>query len=64
MGYLLNSPCTLGAGCPIFHFRYAFNRKKMVVELNVVQESTALRGAMVLGDPLGTPVVFTVHVLW
>ncbi|PVU98872.1 hypothetical protein BB559_001219 [Furculomyces boomerangus] len=29
-----------GTGCPIFKFSYAFNRKKLVVELSMVQEST------------------------
>ncbi|PVV04696.1 hypothetical protein BB560_000795 [Smittium megazygosporum] len=29
-----------GTGCPIFKFSYAFNRKKLVVELNMIQESS------------------------
>ncbi|RKP06866.1 hypothetical protein THASP1DRAFT_17902 [Thamnocephalis sphaerospora] len=40
---------TFSAGCPIFHFRYAFNRKKMVVEINMTQESTAQRSLNILG---------------
>ncbi|KAJ2711563.1 hypothetical protein H4R19_003189, partial [Coemansia spiralis] len=30
----------LGTGCPVFHFSYAFNRKKLVVEIMMHQEST------------------------
>ncbi|KAJ1963380.1 hypothetical protein GGI12_002084 [Dipsacomyces acuminosporus] len=29
-----------GTGCPVFHFSYAFNRKKLVVEITMHQEST------------------------
>ncbi|KAJ2401621.1 hypothetical protein GGI23_001270, partial [Coemansia sp. RSA 2559] len=29
-----------GTGCPVFHFGYAFNRKKLVVEITMHQEST------------------------
>ncbi|KAJ1914217.1 hypothetical protein IWQ60_008893 [Tieghemiomyces parasiticus] len=29
-----------GSGCPIFYFSYQFNRKKLVVEINMRQEST------------------------
>ncbi|KAJ2550344.1 hypothetical protein EV175_004107, partial [Coemansia sp. RSA 1933] len=29
-----------GTGCPVFHFGYVFNRKKLVVEITMHQEST------------------------
>ncbi|KAJ2685254.1 hypothetical protein GGH99_003813, partial [Coemansia sp. RSA 1285] len=29
-----------GTGCPVFHFSYAFNRKKLAVEITMHQEST------------------------
>ncbi|KAJ1993018.1 hypothetical protein EDC05_002459 [Coemansia umbellata] len=29
-----------GTGCPVFHFSYAFNRKKLAVEIMMHQEST------------------------
>ncbi|KAJ1653566.1 hypothetical protein IWQ61_006334 [Dispira simplex] len=29
-----------GSGCPVFHFSFQFNRKKLVVEINMRQQST------------------------
>ncbi|KAI9597798.1 hypothetical protein BDF19DRAFT_420676 [Syncephalis fuscata] len=41
---------TFSAGCPVFYFKYAFNRKKMVVEITMEQASTADQGALALGE--------------
>ncbi|KAI8050928.1 hypothetical protein BDF22DRAFT_694042 [Syncephalis plumigaleata] len=43
---------THDAGCPVFHFKYAFNRKKMVVEITMEQASTADQSALALGEQL------------
>ncbi|ORX74066.1 Bromodomain-domain-containing protein [Linderina pennispora] len=48
-----------GTGCPVFHFSYAFNRKKLVVEITMHQESTNSKatGAMTarIREADGTP---------
>ncbi|KAJ1731129.1 hypothetical protein LPJ61_002684, partial [Coemansia biformis] len=41
----------LGTGCPVFHFSYAFNRKKLVVEIMMHQESTNSKATAVWARP-------------
>ncbi|KAJ1921362.1 hypothetical protein H4219_000679 [Mycoemilia scoparia] len=40
-----------GSGCPIFRFSYAFNRKKLVVEIKMSQESTNARATASWAKP-------------
>ncbi|KAJ2879907.1 hypothetical protein H4R27_005040 [Coemansia aciculifera] len=43
-----------GTGCPVFHMAYAFNRKKLAVEITVHQESTNAKATA----PWAKPQVF------
>ncbi|KAJ2814940.1 hypothetical protein FBU31_007110, partial [Coemansia sp. 'formosensis'] len=43
-----------GTGCPVFHLAYAFNRKKLAVEITVHQESTNAKATA----PWAKPQVF------
>jgi hypothetical protein len=54
---------TFSPGCPVFHFKYAFNRKKMVVEITMEQASTADQSALALGEQLNlrNSIVYTVN---
>jgi len=51
------------SGCPIFHFAYNFNRKKMVVEITMKQSSTndlvADRKRTVMNSEHPPPTIFT-----
>lgn len=51
------------SGCPIFYFSYHFNRKKMVVEINMRQSSTngqgAERGRAAMNSDHPPPTLFT-----
>ncbi|KAI8597334.1 hypothetical protein EDD21DRAFT_327148, partial [Dissophora ornata] len=51
------------SGCPIFEFNYHFNRKKMVVEINMSQRSTNDHGAgrtkMSMNSEHPPPTIFT-----
>ncbi|KAJ2745460.1 hypothetical protein GGI20_002167 [Coemansia sp. BCRC 34301] len=40
-----------GTGCPVFHMAYAFNRKKLAVEITVHQESTNARATAAWAKP-------------
>ncbi|KAJ1670797.1 hypothetical protein EV182_007992, partial [Spiromyces aspiralis] len=44
-----------GSGCPIFRFSYSFNRKKLVVEIQMTQESTNKNATA----PWAKPQIFT-----
>ncbi|PIA16200.1 Bromodomain-domain-containing protein [Coemansia reversa NRRL 1564] len=40
-----------GTGCPVFHFSYAFNRKKLAVEIQMHQESTNAKATAPWAQP-------------